>query len=190
MNPPSIKKLASNINDSSLIYLQVTYIPQIVGIIYPIQIYISKNVHSPTLCPKGTQKPSNLHSAPKCWHDIYNINIYLPVTYIPQIVGIIYLIQIYISKNVHSPNLCPKGTQKPSNLHSSPKCWHDISNINIYIQLTYTPQMVGSIYPIQIYIFIKVHSKPCARRAHRNPPIYSHPSSVGMIYPISTYTFN
>ena len=45
--------------------------------------------------------------------------------------------------------LCPKATQKPSNLQSSPKCWHDISNINIYIQLTYTPQMVGSIYPIQ-----------------------------------------
>ena len=84
------------------------------------------------------------------------------------------------------PTLCPKGTQKPSNLQSSPKCWHDISNINIYIQLTYTPQMVGSIYPIQIYIFINVHSQPCARRAHRNPPTYSHPPSVGMIYPIST----
>ena len=33
--------------------------------------------------------------------------------------------------NIHSPILCPKGTQKPSNLHSSPKCWHDISNTNI-----------------------------------------------------------
>ena len=88
------------------------------------------------------------------------------------------------------PTLCPKGTQKPSNLQSSPKCWHDISNINIYIQLTYTPQMVGSIYPIQIYIFINVHSQPCARRAHRNPPTYSHPPSAGMIYPISTYIFN
>ena len=30
-------------------------------------------------------------------------------------------------------------------LQLSPKCWHDISIINIYIQLTYTPQMVGSI---------------------------------------------
>ena len=29
------------------------------------------------------------------------------------------------------PTLCPKGTQKPSNLQSSPKCWHDISNINV-----------------------------------------------------------
>ena len=51
------------------------------------------------------------------------------------------------------PTLCPKGIQKPSNLQSSPKCWHDISYINIYIQLTYTPQMVGSIYPIQNTIF-------------------------------------
>ena len=38
--------------------VQVTYSSQIVGIVYPIRIYISKNVHSPTLCPKGTQKPS------------------------------------------------------------------------------------------------------------------------------------
>ena len=84
------------------------------------------------------------------------------------------------------PTLCPKGTQKPSNLQSSPKCWHDISNINIYIQLTYAPQTVCTIYPIQIYVFINVHSQPCVRRAYRNPPTYSHPPSVGMIYPIST----
>merc|ERR1711863_191548 len=175
----------------------------------------------------GSQKPSNLQSSPKCWHDISNINIYIQLTYTPQMVGSIYPIQIYIFINVHAhpcarrahrnpptyshppsvgmiypistyiyfhkctlQTLCPKGTQKPSNLQSSPKCWHDISNINIYIQLTYTPQIIGSIYPIQIYIFINVHSKPCARRANRNPSTYSHPLSVGMIYPISTYIFN
>ena len=70
-------------------------------------------------------------------------NIKIPVTYSSQIVGIIYPIEIYISKNVHSPTLCPKGTQKPSSLHSSPKCWHAISNINIQIQLTYITQNVG-----------------------------------------------
>ena len=123
--------------------IQVTYSSQMVGIIYPIQIYIFENVYSPTLCPKGTQKPCNLHSSSKCWHDISNINIYLQATYTPQIVGIIYPIQIYISENVHSPNLYPKGTQKPYNSHSSPKCWHAISNINIQIQLTYIPQNVG-----------------------------------------------
>ena len=101
-----------------------------------------------------------------CWQHISNTNIYF--------------------HKCTFQTLCPKGTQKPSNLQSSPKCWHDISNINIYLQLIYTPQMVGSIYLIQIYFFINVHSKPCARRAHRNPPIYSHPPSVGMIYPIST----
>ena len=85
--------------------------------------------------------------------------------------------------------LCPKGTQKPSNLHSSPKCWHDISNI-IYIQLTYTPQIVGSIYPIQIYILKTLIPQPCVRRVHRNPPTYIHPPIVGMIYPIPTYIFN
>ena len=89
--------------------IPVTYSSQIVGIIYPIEIYISKNVHSPTLCPKGTQKPSNLHSSSKCWHDISNINLYLQVTYTPQIVGIIYPIQIHISKN---PKPIPKGHTK------------------------------------------------------------------------------
>ena len=33
--------------------------PPIVGCIYPIQVYILRNVHSPTLRPKGTKTPSN-----------------------------------------------------------------------------------------------------------------------------------
>ena len=31
----------------------------------------------------------------------------------------------------------------PNYIHP-PNCWHDISNTNIYIQLTYTPQIVGT----------------------------------------------
>ena len=31
----------------------------------------------------------------------------------------------------------PKGAQTPSNCHISPKCWQNISNTNIYIQLTH-----------------------------------------------------
>ena len=127
-NPPTYTHSPSvgMIHISNIIYIQLTYTPQIVSIIYPIQIYILQNVNSPTLCTKGTQKPSNLHSSPKCWHDIFNI-IYIQLTYTSQIVGIIYLIQIYILKSFNSPTRCPKGAQKVSNLHSSPKCWHDIS---------------------------------------------------------------
>ena len=61
----------------------------------------------------------------------------------------------------------------PSNLHLSPNCWHGISNISMYIHLNcivlmshilvwpntyckqcpnFTPLIVGSIYPIQLYI--------------------------------------
>ena len=138
----------SNIN----LYFQLKRTPQIFGSIYPIQINSSKIVRSPTLCPKGTQKPSNLHSSPKCRHDISNTNIYIQMIHTPQIFGSIYPIQINSSKIVRSPTLCPKGTQKPSNTHSSPKFWHDISNTNIYIQLTHTTQIVGSIFPIQINI--------------------------------------
>ena len=83
-----------------------------------------------------------------------------PTTYIPPpSVGMIYSIPTYIYKNVYSPTLRPKGAQKPSNLHSSPKCWHDIFNANMYIlkcifpipapegrtetlQLTFIPQVL------------------------------------------------
>ena len=103
---------------------------------------------------------------------------YDPLTYIYlQTVGMVYPISTYISnwiilpkllaayiqynwifyRNVHFPTLCPKGTQKPYNLHSSSNCWHGISNINLHIQLSHTHQIVGIAYSIQIYIFINVH---------------------------------
>ena len=64
-----------------------------------------------------------------------------PTTHIdPPSVGMIYSIPTYIFKNVHSPTLRPKGAQKLSKLHSAPKCWHNISNTNLYFQLTYIPQ--------------------------------------------------
>ena len=107
---------------------------------YPIQLYISKNIYPPTLCLKGTQKPTNLYLSPKCCHDISNTNIYIQLTYIPQTVGSIYPIQINIFKNVHSLTLGPKGTQKPSKLHSSSKFRHEIS-ISAF-QLSRTAQQV------------------------------------------------
>ena len=87
-------------------------LPPSVGMIYSIPKYIFKNVYSPTLRPKGAQKPYNLHPSPKCWHDIFNANMYilkcifpipapegrtetLQLTFIPQVlklyVGIEYI---------------------------------------------------------------------------------------------------
>ena len=63
-----------------------------------------------------------------------------PTNILPPSVGMIYSIPKYIFKNVHSPTLRPKGAQKLSKLHSAPKCWHNISNTNLYFQLTYIPQ--------------------------------------------------
>ena len=57
-------------------------------------------------------------------------------------------------------------TKKPSNLHLSPNCWHGISNINIYIQLNYTPQIVGSLYPIQLDILQKCTLPNSVHEAH------------------------
>ena len=75
----------------------------------------------------------------------------LQLIFIPQVLAwYIQYQHIYsndtYSKNVHFPTLCPKGTQKPINLNSSPKCWHDISNTKLFIQLTYISQIVGTIY--------------------------------------------
>ena len=55
----------------------------------------------------------------------------------------------------------PEGYTETLQLTFIPKCWHDISNI-IYIQLTYTPQIVGIIYLIQKYIFLDIYiPQPC-----------------------------
>ena len=63
--------------------LQITFIPQELAIyiqykhIFSQLTYIPKMYIPPTLCPKGTRKPSKLHSSPKSWHYISNTNIYL-----------------------------------------------------------------------------------------------------------------
>ena len=46
--------------------------PTIVGRLYPMQIHFSKNVHSPTLCSKGTQTPPNWTTFSNCWQHISN----------------------------------------------------------------------------------------------------------------------
>ena len=99
--------------------------------------YILIKVYSPTLPPKDAQELSNLHSSPKAWHDISNINIYLQVTYTPQIVGIIYPIQIYISENVLTfiPQVLAwyiQYEQVYSTDIYSPNCWQHLSNTNMH----------------------------------------------------------
>ena len=96
-------------------------------------------------------------------------------------------INIYFYKYT-LPIPVPEGHKETLYLHLSPNCWHGISNIIIYIQLNYTPQIVGSLYPIKLDILQKCTL--CARRAHRNPTTYIHPPIVSMVYQISTYIFN
>ena len=84
--------------------------------------------------------------------------------FIPQVLAwyiqyqVIYSNNTY-SKNVHFPTRGRRGTQKPINLNTSPKCWHDISNTKVFIQLTYISQIVGTIYEywytILTYIYIQ-----------------------------------
>merc|ERR1711946_65958 len=97
-------------------------------------------------------------------------------TYISNSIILPKLLAAYIQynwlfyRNVHFPTLCPKGTKKPSNLHLSPNCWHGISSINIYVQLNYTPQIVGSLYPIQLDILEKCTLPNSVPEGHKETP--------------------
>ena len=97
-------------------------------------------------CPPGTCPVTNTckyvvwHLS--SWH-LSGLYIYSPTYTHPPIVGMIYSIPTYIFQNVYSPTLRPKGAQKPFNLHSSPKCWHDISNTTKGPQLYEMSQNVG-----------------------------------------------
>ena len=82
----------------------------------------------------------------QCLHEISNTNLYIQHTYISQNI----IATNMKSQNIYFPTLCPKGTRKPSNLHSSPKCWHDISITSKYTHLIYISQ---NIYNIPKYIF-------------------------------------
>ena len=133
-------------------------------------------MYSPTLPPKRSNNDF------KWW--VSNTNMYIQLTYTPKIVCSIYpttVTQRYILKYIYSPTMRPKGTQKLTNLHSSP---HDISNTNIYIQLTFIPPIVGSIYSIQIYISTNLYSQTLRPKGAQKLQQYIQPPSVGLIYPI------
>ena len=144
-----------------------------------------------THIPKGAQKAPNLHSSPNCWHDISNNkknspHCWLHISIILKMYCSIYPTQRYILKYIYSPTMRPKGTQKLPNLHSSRNYWHDISNTNIYFQLTFIPPIVGSIYSIQIYISTNLYSQTLRPKGAQKLQQYIQPPSVGRIYPIPT----
>ena len=134
-------------------------------------IYI---VHSPTLRPKCTHTPFNCHKPPIVG-SIYliPINTYIQLTYISQIIGSIYPIQIYILRNAHSPtDNCWQhiSNNNVSNYHLFPNGWDYLSNTNIYFTKcifsnpapegcthTDTYWHVHSIYPNTITITITIN---------------------------------
>ena len=123
--------------------LQLLFIPQVLAWYIHYQQIYSTNIYF----PKYIISPKYIfpHSVPEGHKET------LQLTFIPQVLAwYIQYQHIYsndtYSKNVHFPTLCPKGTQKPINLNTSPKCWHDISNTKVFIQLTYISQIVGTIY--------------------------------------------
>ena len=122
--------------------LQLLFIPQVLAWYIHYQQIYSTNIYFlkykipkyifPHPVPEGHKETLQLIFIPQvlAWYIQYQ-HIYSNDTY---------------SKHLHFPTLCPKGTQKPINLNSSPKCWHVISNTKLFIQLTYISQIVGTIY--------------------------------------------
>ena len=57
----------------------------------------------------------------------------------------------------------------PFKLQSSPNCLHDVSNPNIYIPIKHTPQIFGSIYPIQRLFFKNVQYPTLCPKGTKKP---------------------
>ena len=122
-------------------------------------IYIQLIVHFPTLRPS---KLSNLYSSLNGWHDISSTNIYFQLTSPNTNQYHEYIQLIYILLIEYFPTLRPKGSQKISKLHLSPR--------------------VGIIYPISPYIFnwlyileIVYLTTPCTKGAQKHSNLhFSH----------------
>ena len=98
----------------TLIYSFDIYSP-IVSSVYPIQMYILKNAHSPTLRPKGTQTPTKLHISllaeynPPIVGSIYPIPNYIHPSWqniIPQLLTAYIQYQYINSNGIYSPIVC------------------------------------------------------------------------------------
>ena len=143
-------------------------------------MYIYRNVHFPTLCPKGTKKPSNLHLSPNCWHGISNINHQKPPRLNTSITSICHNRKHHGQYINHFNQSCQKP---PRSIHQS-------------------HQSVISDHPIQLFL-VTVEVKPsrlntsitsiCHNRKHhgqyinhinqsyQKPPVSIHQSHESVI---------
>ena len=61
----------------------------------------------------------------------------LQLSYIPQMLAEYIQYKYIYPTDTCFPTQRPKGAQTPSNCHISPNCWQNVSNTNIFIQLTH-----------------------------------------------------
>ena len=73
-------------------------------------------------------------------------NIYSTDIYSPNFWQHMFNTNIYFNKSIF-PNTAPEGRPETPTIHPAPKCWPDIFNAHICVQLTFFPQIVGCIYP-------------------------------------------
>ena len=82
----------------------------------------------------------------------------------------IYILYLY---KCSLPNPVPEGHTETLQLTFIPRMLAWYIQYQRLLQLSHAPNIVGSIYTIQMFTF-----QPCARREHRNPLTYIHPQML------------
>ena len=119
----------------------------------------------PNSVPEGHKETLSIYNHPPSVGIIYPIATYIFHSHIfPKLLAAYIQYKGYSSKT-YITQLCARRAQRnPFNLQSSPKCCLVLSNRNIYIPCTHTPQIVRTTYLIEMS-----YTQLCARRAQRNP---------------------
>ena len=128
--------------------------------------------------------------SPNCWQHISNTNKHFRNCTLPNPVpeGHTETLQLTFSAQVLAWYIQYQYIYSTDTY--SPNCWQHISNINIYMWLTCTPQIVGSISPIQIYNFKLIFLPPVLAWYIQYQYIIQVPcipQIVGSIYPIQNF---
>jgi len=124
----------------------------------------------PNSVPEGHKETLSIYNHPPSVGIIYPIATYIFHSHIfPKLLAAYIQYKGYSSKT-YITQLCARRAQRnPFNLQSSPKCWHNISNRNIYIPFTHIPQIVGSLYPIQRLFFKNLHYATLCPKGTKKP---------------------
>ena len=129
-----------------------------------IYMYIIENSNSPSHAPR---RPKDTLQIPTFWQYKSNSKVLIQLIYIPKLL-VVYMIQIYLLK-MHIPQPCARRGHRlpPTDINHQLLAVY-IQYQCIYPNVIYSP-IVGIIYPIQIYIWLNVHSPTLRPKGAHTP---------------------